>query len=253
MNSILLNLLLLVGASLVGYLIGSIPWGVVIGKVFYGKDPRDYGSHNSGGTNCGRVFGKKAGYSVILLDMSKTIVAFWLVWGLIIPTKLFGYGLDDLWLNSLGCPGALIPWFAVFFSTIGHCWSLFLKGFKGGKAVSCFSGSVVATSWFEFVVGFAFFLPVFLSKRIMSIASIATSIFITIFQWIMAILVQVFGGTGVLAILTWGFGSFNAGYFFGWWTAIATTFMAILLIIRHSQNIKRLKAGEEKPLVWENK
>ena len=53
---------------IIGYLIGSIPWGVVIGKIFYHKDIREYGSGNSGGTNAGRVLGRPIGIIVILLD-----------------------------------------------------------------------------------------------------------------------------------------------------------------------------------------
>lgn len=248
MNPILLNLLLLAGASVIGYLIGSIPSGVVIGKVFYGKDPRDYGSHNSGGTNCGRVFGKKAGYSVIILDMLKSVIVFWLLWGILIPTNLFGAGLTDLWVA-----GALIPWTGVLFCVIGHCWSIFLKGFKGGKAVSCFAGSLAATSWLSFVAGLIVFFSCFLPKRIMSIASMLTAIIMTAFQWVMAFVIHFCNGTGSLDILNYTFGNFSSSYFFGWWTAVVTTVMAVILIIRHSQNIQRLKAGEEKPLSWNPK
>ncbi|MCQ2797779.1 MAG: glycerol-3-phosphate 1-O-acyltransferase PlsY [Bacilli bacterium] len=243
MNPIVLNLLLILGAIIIGYLIGSIPSGVVIGKVFYGKDPRDYGSHNSGGTNCGRVFGKKAGYSVIILDMLKTGITFWLVWGIVIPTGLFN--LSELWFA-----GAIIPWAGVLFTVIGHCWSIFLKGFKGGKAVSCFAGSLASTSWLSFGIGLAVFFSIFLPKKIMSIASMLTAIIMTVFQWVMAILIQVLGGSGNMAILNYTFGHFSSIYFFGWWAAIVTTVMAVILIIRHSQNIARLRAGEEKPLSW---
>ena len=55
-------------AMVLGYLFGSIPWALVIGKVFYKTDVRNFGSGNLGGTNAGRVLGKKAGVTVIILD-----------------------------------------------------------------------------------------------------------------------------------------------------------------------------------------
>ena len=57
---------------LIGYFLGSVNNAIIIGKVFFKKDPRDYGSKNSGGTNAGRVFGYKIGLLVIILDMIKT-------------------------------------------------------------------------------------------------------------------------------------------------------------------------------------
>ena len=69
MENIWGNIAVAVVCFLFGYLLGGIPNGVVIGKVFFHKDPRDYGSHNSGGTNSGRVFGKWIGILVIGLDM----------------------------------------------------------------------------------------------------------------------------------------------------------------------------------------
>ena len=59
---------------LIGYLIGSIPWGLVIGKVFFNKDIREYGSGNLGGTNAGRVLGTPVGIIVILLDGLKALL-----------------------------------------------------------------------------------------------------------------------------------------------------------------------------------
>ena len=57
-----------------GYVIGSIPWALIIGKVFYHKDIRQYGSGNLGGSNAGRVLGKPAGVAVIVLDALKALL-----------------------------------------------------------------------------------------------------------------------------------------------------------------------------------
>ena len=72
-----MNLLLLLGLLLGGYLVGSIPTSLLLGKWLYKKDLRKYGSGNPGGTNAGRVFGKKIGFLVIVLDILKTALVFW--------------------------------------------------------------------------------------------------------------------------------------------------------------------------------
>ena len=60
---------------LLGYLLGSLPFALIIGKVFYHTDIRQYGSGNLGGTNAGRVLGKKVGISVIVFDVLKVVLA----------------------------------------------------------------------------------------------------------------------------------------------------------------------------------
>ena len=59
-----------------GYLLGSIPFALVIGKLFYKTDVRNFGSGNLGGTNAGRVLGKKAGISVIVFDVVKVVIRY---------------------------------------------------------------------------------------------------------------------------------------------------------------------------------
>ena len=83
MDIILYNIGAIIISLLVGYLIGSIPNSIWIGKVFFHKDPRDYGSGNAGGTNAGRVFGKKVGLLVIFLDAIKLIIPLYAVWAIL--------------------------------------------------------------------------------------------------------------------------------------------------------------------------
>ena len=66
-----MSIILTIVWVLIGYFFGSIPWGLIIGKVFYKTDIREYGSGNLGGTNAGRVLGKKAGIAVTILDALK--------------------------------------------------------------------------------------------------------------------------------------------------------------------------------------
>ncbi|MEF9968251.1 MAG: glycerol-3-phosphate 1-O-acyltransferase PlsY [Longicatena sp.] len=107
------NILVILGA----YLFGSIPWALVIGKVFYKTDVREHGSGNLGGSNAGRVLGKKAGISVTILDALKST---------------FTVLICSIWFKEV----MIIAGLAVCF---GHCFPIFAK-FKGGKAVATTMG-----------------------------------------------------------------------------------------------------------------
>ena len=112
-------------ACIFGYLFGSIPFALVIGKVFYKTDVREHGSGNLGGTNAGRTLGAKAGVSVAVMDVLKATIAMAI-------TALFSYE-------------SII--FAGFFATLGHCYPIFAN-FKGGKAVSTAMGFLLGISIF---------------------------------------------------------------------------------------------------------
>ncbi|MGX7111318.1 glycerol-3-phosphate 1-O-acyltransferase PlsY [Gemella cuniculi] len=101
------------------YLIGSIPFALIVGKTFYNTDIRTMGSGNLGTTNTFRCLGKKAGISVFILDVSKGIVATFL------PSLVLGK------VDYLSIFGA--------FAMIGHVFPVFAK-FRGGKAVATGSG-----------------------------------------------------------------------------------------------------------------
>ncbi|MDO4813603.1 MAG: glycerol-3-phosphate 1-O-acyltransferase PlsY [Gemella sp.] len=105
--------------ALVSYLIGSVPWALIIGKVFFGKDIRTMGSGNLGTTNTIRNLGKKAGFVVFFLDISKSIISMFIA----------NHYLGDI--NYLSLFGAM--------AMIGHIFPIF-AGFKGGKAVATASG-----------------------------------------------------------------------------------------------------------------
>ena len=142
-------------AIAVGYLVGSIPWALIIGKYFFKVDIREHGSKNLGGTNAGRVLGRKAGVAVMIGDLSKAILAFYLLFWMIQPLGLSG--LDrDLILLSTGPAAAL-----------GHAYPIFAK-FKGGKIVSIFVGFVVCTNYYLLILGAAVFFLVLALTRYVS-------------------------------------------------------------------------------------
>ncbi len=235
---ILYNVLIGLGTLVFGFLLGSIPNGVLIGKAFYGKDPREYGSHNSGGTNSARVFGRAAGIAVTALDMLKAIVAFWVSWAILTFSGL--QNAVELWDG-----GNLYCWLACLGAAIGHCWSPWLH-FRGGKAVSCFMASVGGTSWLGFIVCWLAFLPFYLSKRIVSRSSLISGAIIVAFEWLVAFLVMFLPWDGS-SLLMWTFGQ-TPTPLFGWEQASVVTVMYLILVVRHKANIERLRNGTEEPL-----
>lgn len=120
-----LTALVLLGA----YLLGAIPWALIIGKRFYGVDPRTQGSGNLGATNVFRVLGARAGAATLLLDAAKGAAAVVLARVLVSPA-VFGDPRAD-WV-AVG---------AMFFAVLGHSYSPYI-GFRGGKGVATSAGAL---------------------------------------------------------------------------------------------------------------
>ena len=141
----------------VSYLFGSIPWALVIGKVFYKKDIREYGSGNLGASNAGRVLGKPAAIAVTVLDACKALIS------MVIAHKV---------------APALVP-YAGLVCCLGHCFPCFAQ-FKGGKAVATTYGYFLGLAifinqawfWQFFFPIIAFFAVLYLC-RMVSLSSIA--------------------------------------------------------------------------------
>ena len=151
----------IVAAMLIGYFLGAIPFALVIGKVFYQTDIRNYGSKNLGGSNAGRVLGKKAGLAVMTMDVLKVIIAIFL-------TSLFAKDQTALIVAGLS-------------AAAGHCYPVFAN-FKGGKAVATMYGF-----WFGMaLIGdyrfWIFFLPliaflvVLYATKIVALSSVMSAV-----------------------------------------------------------------------------
>lgn len=171
----------------IGYLLGSIPFALVIGKLFYHTDVRKYGSGNLGGTNAGRVLGKKAGIATIVLDVLKVVVA------VAIVSLIFLDPDNAIWAGVA--------------AAFGHCYPVF-AGFKGGKAAATLVGFLLSTAIFTFhnamyvlIPLIAFFVLLYLFKMVslasMSMAIVSSlyitfmqnNISITIASWLLSVLV----------------------------------------------------------------
>ena len=149
-----------------GYFIGSIPFALVIGKVFYHTDVRQYGSGNLGGGNTGRVLGKKAGLSTMAMDLLKVTFV-------LLIAKLLGGNDTTMALGALA-------------AGIGHCFPIY-AGFRGGKAVAAMYGwlfglfAVAGRSPVYFFLPLVVFLIVILLSRIISLSSMISAVIITFY------------------------------------------------------------------------
>ena len=143
---------------ILSYLYGSIPFALVIGRLVYKTDVRNYGSGNLGGTNTGRVLGKKAGVAVILLDASKALLVMLLTSYLCSLSKMNN---DLAYICALAC-------------VIGHCYPVFAN-FKGGKAVSTAIGFFMAVNPIGAVLALVVFFIVLKLSKYVSLSSVLAS------------------------------------------------------------------------------
>lgn len=145
-----------------GYLLGSIPSGVWIGKLFYKKDIRNFGSGNMGTTNAFRVLGKRAGIVVFLMDMLKGSAAVALAIILHAPFNPLLTGIAAI---------------------IGHVFPLFAN-FKGGKAVATSAGALLVYNPVLFVIGCALFAVTLYLTSMVSMASLTCFVVVTILAFL---------------------------------------------------------------------
>ncbi|WP_342621317.1 glycerol-3-phosphate 1-O-acyltransferase PlsY [Erysipelothrix sp. P66] len=172
-------------ASVLGYLLGSIPNALVIGKLFFNTDIREHGSGNLGGTNAGRTLGAKAGVAVAVLDVLKATIA------MVITNFLF--------------PDATI--YAGFFATLGHCFPIFAK-FKGGKAVSTAMGFLLGISILvtkrpvlHFIVPVLIFFAVLYLSKMVSLSAMISIITAVVILGISQDNIQVTIAFAIIAII----------------------------------------------------
>ena len=150
----------------IGYFLGSIPFALVIGKVFYKTDIRQRGSGNLGGGNAGRVLGPKAGLAVMTLDILKVTFAIFLAF------CFFG-GEDMMAAAGLG-------------AALGHCFPVFAR-FRGGKAVATMYGFLFGmmlmggySPWVFFLPLISFMVILYIGK-IIAVSSLGAALIVTVY------------------------------------------------------------------------
>lgn len=145
------------------YLIGSIPFSFITGKILGNVDIRNYGSGNSGATNVFRVLGTKAGAIAFIGDFIK------------------GLTVTLIAKNYLSLDMALI---CSFFAVMGHCYP-FTLGFKGGKGVATTGGTIFGFSPLVGIILVIFQFSIIKISRIMSLASISVAILLPLISLIL--------------------------------------------------------------------
>lgn len=197
-------------ALILAYLLGSIPAGLWIGQVFYKKNLRDYGSGNTGTTNTFRVLGVKAGMATFVFDFFKGTVA------TLLPMLFHIEGISPLIFGLL--------------AVIGHTFPIF-AGFKGGKAVATSAGVVFGFApLFCLYLALVFFSTLYLGSMI-SLSSVT------------AALAAILG-----ALIFPLFGFILPAY--DWLFSLIILALASLIIVRHKDNIERIRQKKENLVPW---
>lgn len=195
----------------ISYLIGSIPTAIIAGKILKNIDIREHGSGNAGATNVFRVLGWKAGLIVLLIDMFKGFAP---VWWLLAPQQS-GPELQALHQILIGLA-----------AVAGHIWTLFAR-FRGGKGVGTAAGVFLALQP----------LPV-LGALVIFILIVAKTKYVSLGSTISATLLP------VLMLLN----RYVLGRYVPNLIIVVGVMLAVLIIIMHRENIKRLIAGTENKL-----
>lgn len=144
---------------IVAYLLGSIPSGVWVGKIFFKKDIREHGSGNMGTTNTFRVLGKTAGTVVLFMDILKGTLA------TALPVIFHVTSVNPLWFGVC--------------AILGHTFPIFAK-FKGGKAVATSAGMLLGFNPLFFLYSSAIFVISLYCTSMVSLTSMISAVLITL-------------------------------------------------------------------------
>ena len=196
-------------ATVAAYLLGSLSFAVIVSRLMGLKDPRTFGSKNPGATNVLRSGSKAAAVVTLLLDALKG-------WLPVVLVRWFGkpYGLEDGTVALVGLAAFL-----------GHLWPVFFR-FQGGKGVATFIGVVFGVDLLLGLATGATWLIIAYFFRYSSLASLVSAAFAPVF-YLMGDRIQWYSERAVLFMLF---------------------FMALLLAVRHRENINRLLEGKESKL-----
>jgi glycerol-3-phosphate acyltransferase PlsY len=192
------------------YLIGALPFGLLIGRLAGGVDLREHGSGRTGATNALRTVGIVGAVLTFLLDLGKGVVAVLLVG----------------WLYDAGPPGSP-PWVAAaagIAAVAGHIRSVFI-GFRGGRGVATFTGAMLATApW--------------------AVAILVPVVLLIVWRWRFVSLGSLIG-TLLAPVVTAGLALLGQAT---WQGVVLALVGATLVTIAHRDNIARLRAGTERRL-----
>ena len=216
-------------SAVAAYFLGSINFAIIVTKYFRKDDIRNHGSGNAGATNVLRSAGKLPAIVTLCGDLLKVVAA-------ILTARMIFENFSNLPLDIFGPVPAYL---AGLCCIIGHMFPCYF-GFKGGKGVATTAGTMIFVDFRVFFAVFTVFLIVFLITHIVSISSVIGSALIPV-------------------------AAFCCTYFFDylpdsqmssptypielcWFSVLSSLVIAVIIIVKHTENIKRLFKGEEKKL-----
>lgn len=195
-------------AIVAGYLLGAVPFGLVIGRLTRGIDIREYGSHRTGATNALRTLGPRMAAAVFALDVGKGAAA------VLLAYLITGTSTPDS-----------APWVAAaagFAAIVGHIWSVFIR-FTGGRGVATSAGALLALAPLAVLVLAPIVVFVMWRWRYVSLGSVTGSL--------------------LAPVVVLGLAALNLAP----WAGVAYALAAGLLVTwAHHDNIDRLRAGTER-------
>ena len=192
----------IIGSIIIGYFFGCINFSYIVSRI-KGFDIRHYGSGNAGASNVVIVIGKKTGLLVAVFDIFKAYLAY----------KLAQYLFPDAVVSGISYAGMIAGVGAV----LGHIFPFYL-GFKGGKGLACYGGTILALDYRLFIVLFVLALFIAVITDYICFAPITMS---------------------VIAPVTVG------AVYSAWIPAAILAVAGMALLYKHAQNIQRIRAGSE--------
>ena len=202
---------------IVAYLLGSFPSAVWLGKTFYNKDVREFGSGNAGATNTFRVLGKKAGIPVLLMDIFKGWISVNLIIFVSDGCNPFSYDVSSSQFEVQLAFGIA--------AVIGHLFPIY-TGFRGGKGIATLLGLLIGLSYPAALAAIVVFVLVFVISKYVSLGSILAS---SAFPIVVFFLINEPNSS----------------------LKIFSVFVPILTLITHQKNIERLIRGEENKVTFD--
>jgi len=205
--------LYIISSCFVTYLLGSIPFAYLYGKLFRHLDIRDHGSKNVGATNVLRVLGTKAGLIVLFLDMLKGFLP------VFVFTRLFA--------------AVSLPWYPILlsiFAILGHTFTIFLR-FKGGRGVATAAGVCFSLTPLCLIVSLVIFVLVVSITKYVSVGSMTGALCLAITE-----------------VVAYQLGIHDNHYLVGF-----VVVLGLFIIYKHKSNIYRLINGKENKVSFQKK
>lgn len=187
--------------AVIGYLLGSLNFGIILSKLKHGDDIRNYGSGNAGATNMLRTYGKKDAALTFVLDGLKAVVA--------------------ITISSM-LAGGYAAYLAGFAAVLGHMYPVYYH-FKGGKGVTTTAIMILMLKPIVFVILITFFLIIVISTKYVSLGSVITAM-------LYPVLLNSFTNPPIVKAIV---GAEKFG-------CLLAVILAVMIVIKHRANIKRL-------------